>query len=155
MIKMNTYEKDFISSFKTFCDNNKNISIKSTETAKNPKKMDLEIQWNNQLICCEVKTFKSPTDRSNEIWKMFSQILGGRKLNEDRTELLNYGFLVPQSTYNYFINELNSRFIFNDLALFSYLYKLKYIFVFDPQNSEIEIKNFPLFKNEDIKFIDK
>ncbi|MBS6025746.1 MAG: hypothetical protein KIB00_16850 [Paeniclostridium sordellii] len=145
---MCTKEEQLLTGFKR-CYKSKNPkqNIK-IGTGNQSKIADCELEYNNKYVKLEAKVFNDTRSNSNNIHKMFTQILTNRNKschNNQNNLDVEYGFLFDISNVTYVKGKLKKEFINDDLITFGKSFNLEYVFIYDSKKNSFQIESWTEF----------
>ena len=93
MNELKISETDLVNQFAELWHTQHPDEIVDTHSGNDDSGMDVQIQSSQKIIGLEAKRFADNRNSSGNFYKMFGQILKGRKLFENESKKVEYGFL--------------------------------------------------------------
>lgn len=141
-------EEYLVKEFEECYQNEEKGKIIEIGTGNQSKMADCELEYNKEYVKLEAKVFKDTRSNSNNIHKMFTQILTNRKkvaFKNINNLNVSYGFLFDKRYIEYVKNKLKKEFIESDLLVFEECFELKYVFIYDSEKKSFEVEEWKDF----------
>lgn len=145
---MSTKEEVLLHEFKKYYKGKNPKKFIKIGTKNQSKIADCELEYDDEYVKLEAKVFDDTRSNSNNIHKMFTQVLTDRNkncFNNIKNLDVKYGFLFKSSNIEYVKDKLKKEFVKNDLIVFEEQFELKYVFIYDCKNKSYKVEEWKNF----------